>query len=314
MENTGIQFNRIVIWGLKKRYHTHRHIHEAFYKNATKLGYKTIWVEDEKKNQKYIEPGDLIIASEVHGKMVPEKINVGDYNLPIREDVKYCLHNFQDIFKEKLPKNNFINLQVYSEELLDKNVSEKWSLTTFFDKKTRTLYQPWGTDLLPHEFKKPVFSNSKVVFWIGSVWNDRFNRGNINEIDELKKILKRNDLKFINLRFVPDFLNTFFVRISRIAPAIAGKFQVDVNYLPCRMFKNISYGQLGITNVRKFKEILGEYFIDGENMEKILENSISLSKDEYLEKVKGQQKIIEKYTYKNSLENIIKALSLQTNT
>ena len=73
------------------------------------------------------------------------------------------------------------------------------------------------------------------------------------------------------------------------------------------MFKNISYGQLGITNIKKFKDILGEHFIEGENIKTIIDNALSLSKTEYLAKIKAQQEIIKSYTYKSALENIIKA-------
>ncbi len=301
------QTKRIVIWGLKTKYHTHRHIHQAFYKNAKKLGFETLWVEDEKNNQKYIKAGDLIISADPVGKMVPEKFSFEEYNLPVREDVFYCLHNFKDIFREKLNKKNYINLQVYNDIVLSINNIEKWSPVTYFDNQTKTLYQPWGTDLLPEEFKEPVYNKNKFVFWIGSIWNDSFNRGNIAEINELKKTLADKNLKFINLRFIPDWLNIFFIRLSKIAPAIAGRFQVEVNYLPCRMFKNISYGQLGITNVSKFKDILGESFIEGENIKTIIDNALSLSKTEYLAKIKAQQEIIKSYTYKSALENILKA-------
>ena len=297
--------NKIVIWGLKKKYHTHRHIHKAFYENAKKLGYNTIWVEDKKKNQKYIESGDLIISAEVQGKMVPEKFSFEEYNLPVRKDIFYCLHNYKDIFKNHLNTENYINLQVYSDIVLNINDIKKYDSFVYFDDKTRTLYQPWGTDLLPVEFKKPVFNNNRFIFWIGSIWNDKNNHGNIHEINELRIALNKVGLKFINLRFIPGWLNIFLIRISKIAPAIAGKHQVDVNYLPCRMFKNISYGQLGITNVKKFKDILGDNFIEGHTIKELTENSLILSRDEYIAKVKAQQEIIKRYTYKDSLKRII---------
>jgi hypothetical protein len=305
---TNKEIKRIVIWGLKTRYHTHRHIHQAFYKNAKKLGYIALWLEDEKKNQKYIEPGDLIISADPIGKMVPEKFTFEEYNLPVRDDVFYCLHHFKEIFLNKLPKQNYINLVAYTNvvnEILD---IEKWGPATYFDNKTKTLYQPWGTDLLVEEFKKPKYSKSKFVFWIGSIWNDNLNRGNIHEIQKLKESLGKHDLYFINLRFIPDILNIFFTRLSRIAPAISGRFQTEIQYLPCRVFKNISYGQLGITNIIKFKDILGESFIEGITIEELVSNSLKLSKEEYLEKVTTQQEKIINFTYKNSINNIIKAI------
>lgn len=306
LNNTNIK--RILIWGLRKKYHTHRHIHQAFYKNAKKLGYETLWVEDEKKNQKYIQSGDLIISADPIGKMVPEKHTFEEYNLPIRNDIYYCLHNFKDIFIEKVPKDKCMFLQVYNDIVNTIPEIEKWGPVTYFDKNTKTLYQPWGTDLLPEEFKKPIFRQNRFVFWIGSIWNDSLNRGNLDEINQLKIVLKKHKLHFIQLRFVPDFLNTLFVRLSRIAPAIAGRFQTEVNYLPCRMFKNISYGQLGITNIKKFKDILGDSFIEGESIEEIIDKSLSLSKAEYFDIIKKQQEIIKSYTYKNALNNIIKVL------
>ena len=104
-------------------------------------------------------------------------------------------------------------------------------------------------------------------------------------------------------------MNRFFIRLSRIAPAIAGKFQVDINYLPCRMFKNISYGQLGITNVKKFKDILGDSFIEGETIKDLVNTSLSFNEEEYKNLVIKQQERIKPYTYKASIENIIKAFS-----
>jgi hypothetical protein len=212
------------------------------------------------------------------------------------------------IFLDKLPTKNYINLVAYTNVVSTIPNIQKWGPVTYFDSVTRTLYQPWGTDLLPHEFKKPVYNKNKFVFWIGSVWNDKLNRGNIMEIKKLKEVLKRSGLLFIKLRFIPDVLNIFFIRLSRIAPAISGKFQVDIQYLPCRVFKNISYGQLGITNILKFQDILGETFIKGDNMEELISNSIKLSKEDYISLVIAQQKKIIDFTYKNSINNIIKAI------
>ena len=306
------KIKRIVVWGLWNKYHTNRHIHKAFYDHAKKLGYEALWVEDEKKSAAGLRPGDLVIYTQAIGKMVPEKFTFEDYNLPVRDDILYCLHNIKDVFKNKLNPENYINLQVYRDDLLPTGETvERWGEATYFDKKTKTLYQPWGTDLLPEEFKAPVFNENSTVYWIGSVWNDKNNHGNIEAISELREALKKKGLKFRQLRFIPDFLNRFFIRKSRIAPAIAGKYQVEVNYLPCRMFKNISYGQLGITNVKKFKDILGDSFIEGNTIKELISKALSLSKEEYISKVKAQQEIIKNYTYKNSLENIIRALEDQ---
>ena len=300
---------RVVIWGLLKKYHTHRHIHQSYYKNAKKLGIDVLWVEDEKKSQSLIKPGDLIITADPVGKMVPEKFSLEDYNIPIRKDVFYCLHLVKNILKEAVAECTFINLDWHKTTTPNISGIEKWGPVTHYDPATKTLYQPWGTNLLEEEFKKPVFNKNRFVFWIGSIWNDKNNHGNLTEIDLLKKSLARHGLKFLQLRFIPDFLNTFFIRRSRIAPAIGGRFQAEIGYLNCRMFKNISYGQLGVTNVKEFKSILGDHFIEGNTIDELVSNALSLSKDEYIKKVEAQQELIKEYTYKKALENIIKAIS-----
>lgn len=303
------KIKRIVIWGLKYKYHTQRHIHQAFYKNAKKMGYDVVWLEDSKKDAKKIKGGDLIISSAAIGRMVPEKFTIDDYNLPIREDVFYCLHNYKDFFVDKLKFCNLTKIQFYSNENGSEQSDQKWSEVTYFNTKSRTLYQPWGTDLFPEEFKKPVFNKGSLVFWVGNVWNDKNNHGNLNEIAELKEVLFENKLKFIKVKVAPDFLHIFLIRNSRIAPAIGGGQQVKVNYLPCRVFKNVSYGQLGITNIRKFKDLFGDSFIEGDSIKDVVNNALALTKEEYIAKVIAQQEVVKEFTYKKAIENIIKTFS-----
>ncbi len=307
MESNSNNIKRIVVWGLRKKWHTHRFIHKAFYENAKKLGYDTIWVEDDKKNADLILSGDLIISADPIGKMVPEKFSFEEYNIPVRDDVYYCLHNMKDVFTDRLNKGRLLKLEVYHNTCEEK-CDIKLGLVRFFDSKENMLYQPWGTDLLDYEFKKPVFRKNKFVFWVGSIWNDENNFGNLNQISDLKRVLKKNKLWFIALRFIPDWLNIFLVRISRIAPAISGRRQVETNYLPCRVFKNISYGQLGITNVNKFKELFGNSFVRGGDgsIDSLIDGVLSLSEKDYKSVILAQQEIVKNYTYKQSLESIIK--------
>lgn len=288
------RYNKFVIWGLRNVNNTYRYIHNHFYTTLKKLNTKVVWVDDEKKHDSIIEKNDIVIS-----------VNIAGYNLPLKKDVYYCLHNFDEIgdIHSKLDPSKNIRLQVYTNAA--ENALEKWDEVTFFDKKTRTLYQPWGTNLLPWEFKSPVFPSwSKSVFWIGSIWNNKLNQGNINEIKTLKHILKRKGLNFLHLQDVPDWLNPILVRISRIAPAIAGQWQKDNNYLPCRMFKNISYGQLGVSNVKKFNDLFEGHSIKGNNIEELIENSLKLNQNKYKEMVLEQQEIVKKHTYLNKLINI----------
>ena len=304
LKNNSKKFNKVVIWGLKNRWHTHRFIFQAYYENLRKCNIPVVWVEDEKKNQSIVEKDDLIFsASGMHGKMVPEKLSLDDYNLPIRDDVYYCLHAENDYFLEKISLNRMIQLKFYNNEA---EKYEKLYEAVHFDHTTKTLYQPWGTNLLPSEFGRPIFCKSKFVFWIGSIWKGKRNEGNITEIGKLAQILKSKKLWLQQVRFVPNFVNRLLVRHSRIAPAIGGAIQVETNYLPCRMFKNISYGQLGFSNIKKFDSIFKGCNIYSESMEKMVDEVLSLSKNEYLALVNKQQEICKRYTIAHHLNNIFK--------
>ncbi|MCL5784056.1 MAG: hypothetical protein M1142_01715 [Patescibacteria group bacterium] len=293
-----IRFNKVIIWGLKNQNHTHRYIHHHFYTTLNKLGAKTAWVDDNQNSQQIIEKGDIIIG-----------VGIAGNHLPIKSDVYYCLHNFDDSVYRQIEPSKNIRLQVYTKGIVKE--AQKWNEVTFFDKKNKILYQPWGTNLLPNEFKEPVVPTiSRLVFWIGSIWSNDLNQGNLKEIEKLKKVLKKHGLYFIPLHRIPDFLNTSLVRISRIAPAIAGQWQVEHDYLPCRMWKNISYGQLGISNVKKFHDVFKGCSVDGETIEELIENALNLTPRQVRDLIFNQQKITRNHTYVNSLNNIMKAFEV----
>jgi hypothetical protein len=145
------------------------------------------------------------------------------------------------------------------------------------------------------------------VFWIGSVWNNELNQGNLKEINGLKQVLGRHHIKFVALRRIPNFLNVMLVRMSRIAPAIAGSWQAEQNYLPCRMWKNISYGQLGISNVKKFDEVFRGCTVKGDSIEELIDNALSMPAGEYREMTLQQQEIVKNHTYIDRLACIMRA-------
>ena len=296
LKSSFTKYNKVVIWGLLKLRHTHRYIHQTFHKTLAKVGLKVVWVEDVVRSRSLIEKNDLVISA-----------NMASTKLPVLKDVYYCLHNCDNEIHERIAPTHNVRLQVYKKVSFQK--MEKWDEVTFFDGESRTLYQPWGTDLLEDEFYEPVRSkNLRVSFWIGSVWNNELDQGNINEIAELRRVLKKQGIRFIVLRHIPDRGNVFLTRRSLIAPAIGGRWQVEHNYLPCRMFKNISYGQIGVSNIKKFVDLFGqENSIQGDSIGELIENSLSLSPARKVEMIRAQQEIVKKQTYIQKFHNILKA-------
>lgn len=296
LQDKAKRFNKVVIWGLRTKKHTHRYIHHHFYTTLKKLGVDVAWVDDAEKNEDILQKNDLVIS-----------VDIASANLPAKDGVYYCLHNCSDDLHSKLDPSRNIKLQVYTNPA--EQASDKWDEVTYYDKSSRTLFQPWATNLLPDEFKAPVYNaKSNKVFWVGSVWNNELNQGNINEIGILKDVLKKRDLRFVHLKLIPDSIHTMLIRRSRIAPAIAGRWQVENNYLPCRMWKNISYGQLGISNVKKFDDVFQGCSVEGKTIEELVNNTLSLPRNDYLDLTLEQQEIIKRmHTYINRLTNIFTA-------
>lgn len=286
---------RIIIWGFAKpTNNSFRHIYKGFYEGAKFLGYETLWLDDIKQNNKKICSGDLVIVA-----------NVSCEHLKPKKGVYYCTHNFEEKQLIGMDKDKVLHLQVYTDKC--KKGSKKIGTFRYFDKKSKTLYQPWGTNVMPSEFMDPVFPwYSPFVFWIGSIWDNEQHQGNINEISSLKKSLLMHGKMLLHPKFVSDKTGIKYTRLSRVAPAVGGKWQIDENYLPCRLFKNISYGQLGITNIKKFKDLFGRNIIFDKDIDKLVAKSLKLSKKKYIEMVVKQQELIKDFTYASSIKYIIK--------
>ena len=288
---------RFVLWGLTNGHDSFRHIHRHYHHALRKLGKEVAWLDDVEESQNVLKPGDLVfavdIASENLGRAVPK--------------VDYLLHNFgpsADIW-DGLEDERVLRLQVYT------NACERWGVEWApgrrYDREARTLFQPWGTDRLADEFKEPIFQPSSTeIPFVGSIW-DGDGQGNQHAIQELKRVVSDRRLVFRHYVHVSDLKNVHVVRNARLAPAITGAWQVEQDYLPCRVFKNVSYGALALTQVPKFRELFGDAFTSWGSVGQIITDALELGETEYLELVRAQQEVVKRYTYKESLESIERA-------
>ncbi len=292
-------FKRLVIWGLFEVRHTHRYIHLGFYTTAQKLGLAVIWVENLSSNRDVVRAGDLVIS-----------VNVAGDQLPVVSGAKYVLHNFKESLDHVLEQlgDDCVQLQVFTNATA--KGAEEIGSCTYLHRSTRTLVQPWGTNLLRHEFHAPSKSRSKyLVFWVGSVWNNALDQGNVNEYAIMKRVLHKNGKLLIRPK-VNDAWAAKLIRWSVISPAIAARWQVENGYLPCRMFKNISYGQLGTTNVLEFGKILGNTLISSTDITRVVEEDLAMKTTDRLDMVREQQKLISNHTYEDKLNNMVLAFEL----
>lgn len=262
MDKNMININnyKFILWGHKLHSHTHSYIHNAFFRAFQHMGAKTYWFNDNDDVRNFDFSNSLFITE---GQV--------DKNIPLRDDCFYVLHNCYDTkYNELFTKNKCIRLQVYTDAVLQYNYT-KLANCIYADYSGKCLYFPWATDLLPHEINanKPsrVFvEESKNVNWVGTVGSGQF--GNIEQIAPFKKACEHNGIKFNDILCAVSIEeNIQRIKDSYLAPTIVGTWQHKVGYIPCRIFKNISYGQMGLTNSPRAHLLFNKKIIHNNNTE-----------------------------------------------
>ncbi len=240
-------FDKVIIWGHKLHSHTHSYIHNGFYTAFKYLGYQTYWFDDKDDVTRFDFANSLFITE-----------GQADHNIPLRHDCKYILHNCVDPKYRSLKQENYILLQVYTDSIFQVRSLVKLASCIYYDLVGRCLYMPWATDLLPWEIEEiqrhlattPI---QKRVAWVGTVGAGKF--GNIEQLQPFIQACEENMIDFFSKRGVSAEDHCEIIRTSYIAPAIVGEWQQNCGYIPCRIFKNISYGKMGVTNSPRVYEL-----------------------------------------------------------
>ena len=290
----------VVIWGLRNRKHSHRHIHKGFSDNFTSIGYETKWLDDLPFHN--IE-NSIIFASGMAIKY-----------LPISRTNIYILHNVSFDLKQQLkwnseePKHLF--LQVYTKDAVGEQLGS--SPIVLYSPLKNTLYQPWGTPLPPKQWEVSVPENSiNLEFWIGSVWQNSQNQGNLETIEEYKKVLYDCGISFKQIKRskwtlsgVSEETSKKIIRKSVLGASIVGDWQRTQQYIPCRIFKNLSYGVPPITNLN-VDAIFSESAISNNNLEKLVGLGLGENAKSREKRLKESQEILKNFTYQSAIRRML---------
>jgi hypothetical protein len=267
-------FNKVIIWGFPLYSHTHSFVHYGWYRAFKHLGYDTYWFHDRDYPQDFDFSNALFISE-----------GYADNNIPINSSSIYYIHiciNPQKYLEKNARlidlRHSVRFLQDFSYDYeMDIQSLEKLDDFIYYEKNAcdlalrekyrnnisgyEALYIIWATDLLPEEIDHANIYKPKEnkIYNIGSVWHsNRF------EISEFEDECKQNNIEFVKknpwreITSIED--NIKMIQLSYIAPDIRGCGPISdecilsrsnhlaTGYIPCRIFKNISYGQLGATN------------------------------------------------------------------
>ena len=305
------------VWGCKNVYDTFGHIHEAFYR-ALKFRYpyrQVLWVDYQDDISRVDFSNTFFISC-----------NVSDLTLiPKRLDCFYAVHNVNDRVKghigEQFSELSVLNygvlclatpdLRSYTNEicpdaLMAQHVQEKNHGSVMFR---------WGTDLLPHEIQanKPlrVFNrDSRVVTYVGSC-GDQTREG-------FKAACQENGIKFTEIGGFghggekPSISeNVRLIQRSYMAPAIVHEIQLESGYIPCRIFKNISYGQFGMTNSPHVNAIFGGRLICNTDTYRLFYEARERLQSMPLQELHSlMDEVAAKHTYLNKIDILLTAAKI----
>lgn len=300
-----LSIQRVVIWGLRTIFNdTFYFIHKGLYETLKKLSIPVLWVDDKKSNADLLREGDLVYA-----------VDRAYQHLPIRLDVKYCLHNIGGEFVDRLDGAQFVTLQVLTVDRFDEGLQNFRPLDSLlrgaasYDPLGNVLYQSWGTPILAQDFMAPInFPLKKSEYFVGTIWDNDLGQGNIRVIAEYEKLLLEHKIQFKCVKGAPEFINPIYVRHSAIGASIVGDWQREHGYTPCRLFKAVSYGRIGAINSDNSK-IQYPWILANENIEGLIEEILEMSDSKTKELIRFQQKALEQETYEAKIANVCTVLA-----
>lgn len=269
---------RFIIWGYPLHSHTHSYIHYGWCKALKYLGHQVEWYDDNNYPTDHnwddcvfitegFADGKIPVCEKatyiVHAPPNPRKY-IGKCRrfIDMRySDVWHCDH----IYDYTLDKSSVTKLgpAVYYQPAASGVVKYKNDYLKYTIPDYEKIYMTWGTDLLPNEvnFDWIDLPREPVIYFSGSLVLN----GRCENMSVFKPFIHECDKAGIQFVGNDPFANPLSMdevrrrtQKSILGVDLRGPEHLHNGYVPCRVFKNISYGHIGMTNsLEVFKELEG---------------------------------------------------------
>jgi hypothetical protein len=301
-----LNIKRFVAWGHKLHTHTHSYIHNAFIRAFQHLGYPTLWLDNNDDISQIDFEGSLFLTEgQVH------------QNIPVLANCYYILHNIPDINHfQNVPNSHILILQVYTHDVA--NRPTKKCFQPFVYRETGNgLSMPWATDLLPHEIDENIKELDTIV--PASPPEVHFIGMPTPPWDIVSNYCRTHGITF---RQIGGFSksnveladNVTLIKQSIVAPSLQENWQVEHGYIPCRIFKNISYGKMGMTNSKTVYDLFNEKIIYSSDINQLMDMGIQFESQsmEYKKEIMIplMKFVRDHHTYINRIQTIFECFNL----
>ena len=304
IHNPILNIDKVVIWGHKLHSHTHSYVHAAFFNAFKNLGYDTYWFDDYDDITNFDFSHTLFLTE---GQV--------DANTPMRNDCFYILHNCSSTkYLKFINCGKAITLQVFTYDCITCCVDIIQKDEYIYESmKGHIIFMPWATDILPYQIeenKKNIKNIKKenTIYYVGSICGGIF--GNIDQIFPFNDACKEYNIDFINLKNINFKDHVDCIQKSFCAPSIVGRWQQQVGYIPCRVLKNVSYGQYPVTNSREINNFFhGRTIYNEDTYQLVHDAKKQLPLISWQEMVELMDFIQEKHTYINRIKSLLDFLT-----
>lgn len=281
---------RIVLWGYKTPRHTHHWvmvaIHRALEFALRDTGLDVVWLD----NVSALEP-ELLDDAIVLGNLNTDRV---DHCMPLRGRATYISHDHTNgradasRYGDLIAAGRTVFYRVYRGWGLEDFEAIPGHPLAFAVPEAHTCVMLWATDLLPAEIEDTWRrveaeggARRRNVVFVGTVWHR-----NQESIVELAQACADRGLCFeqfgrikpvrvpwpsgpnvrVGGQSISNDEQLRRIREALLAPALQGSDQLRSpetggSYVPCRIFKNISYGAFGLSNNPTVGELLGDHVV-----------------------------------------------------
>ena len=283
MKSDSYQF---VVWG--KPNNSYQYIQEGFFRALQHQGRKVRWLAQD-------DGGD-------YTKTIFISMGNIAHQMPVLSDAFYLIHNF--LGNDAVVERRFANSKVLH---FGVRTDQSPSPDTYPD-QVEDIY--WATNLLPYEIDdnkkkaKTLNESSPVINWVGTIWNGYF--GNEPELNSFSQSALTQGIRFVHHKDVSLEVNVRLIQESYMAPAIVGSWQRNVGYVPCRIFKNISYGHYGVTNSEAVNRLFGGRLIQESDSSRLFYKATSDLRNRSIDELYELMDYVAKnHTYLNRIDQLL---------
>jgi hypothetical protein len=328
--NLGVKISkpRVVIWGYPLYSHTHSYIHDGFYNAFRSLSFDVYWFSDDSFPINFNFENCIFITEGFADKNIPLRKSSIYFVAYCPDPNKYLLAEVKD-FIELRP--NCLNLKdhIYNFEF-DKFNTVKLGPSTYFQETRglfthitneyvnyltldyKKIYMSWATHLLPSQIKlEPILNqNSSTVYFDGTLSKHGVNE-NYSVWKPFIKACKKLGISFIHNNSWENPLSNQEIEVrakkSKVGIDLRGPAHISQGYIPCRVFKMIGFGHLGLTNSEEvYKELEGHVLFKQDPAELLYEGLKMTNRADLI--IEGIKYVKEHHTYVNRVKAMLSIL------